>query len=220
MQLNLPLNTWGGKRKGAGRPPQRYRSSEEHAPRERFDRLTAFHVTLRTVDDLGNLRTPVSYHAVREALDAVRTRPDFGIVQLSIQTNHIHSIVEADNDSALAKGMQAFQVSSARRINRALHRTGQVFGDRYHPVEISSPTQALYELNYVLNNWRRHKRDVGQDWSVDYYSSGPSFDGWRETFTLPAHYRPLPVKRARTWLLNVGWRKASDQLSCRAVPGG
>ena len=217
MQLNLPLTTWGGERKGAGRPPRGYRSSELHATRERFDRLTAFHVTLRAVEDLSNLRNPGTYHAVREALGTIRRRLDFGIIQLSIQTNHIHSIVEADNDCALAKGMQAFQVSAARRINSALHRTGQVFGDRYHPVEISSPTQARYALNYVLNNWRRHGRDDGMDWSVDYYSSGPVFDGWRERFALPAQYRPLPVTKARTWILNVGWRKAGE-LSCRAVP--
>jgi len=221
MQLNLALNTWGGKRRGAGRPTDRYRSSERHADRDRFDRVTPFHVTLRAVDDVRGLRTPRVYHAIRDALAAANRRAGFGVVHASIQDNHLHLIVEADNDMALSRGMQGLQISAARRMNPVLGRRGQLFADRYHPVAIESPTQARYELNYVLNNWRRHGRDVGMPWVVDYYSSGPSFDGWKDggVVELPAGYKPLPVARPRTWVLAVGWRRAGD-LSVGAVPGG
>src|SRR5262245_1639747 len=219
MQLNLALNTWGGKRRGAGRPTDRYRSSELHTQRDRFDRVTPFHVTLRAVDDVRGLRTAGVYHAVRLALEAANRRDGFGIVHASIQDNHVHLISEADSNTDLSRGMQGFQISAARRINRALGRSGQLFDDRYHPVTITSPTQARYELNYVLNNWRRHGRDENTSWPVDYYSSGPRFDGWKEgAVDMPAGYRPLPVARPRTWLLAVGWRRAGE-ISMRAVPG-
>jgi len=222
MQLNLALNTWGGKRRGAGRPTDRYRSSERHAERDHFERVTPFHVTLRTVDDVRGLRTTGPYHAIRNALAAANRRAGFGVVHASIQDNHLHLITEADDDRILSRGMQGFQISAARRINAVLGRTGQLFADRYHPVAIESPTQALHSITYVLNNWRRHGRDVGRPWLVDYYSSGPSFDGWKERDTvgeLPAGYRPLLVARPRTWVLAVGWRRAGE-LSVRAVPGG
>ena len=119
MQLNLALNTWGGKRRGAGRPASRYRSSELHVARERFDRLTPFHVTLRAVDDVRGLRTAGVYHAVRGALETANRREGFGIVHASIQDNHLHVISESTTDLVLSRGMQAFQISAARRINRA-----------------------------------------------------------------------------------------------------
>jgi len=222
MQLNLALNTWGGKRRGAGRPTDRFRSAERHATRERFARTTPFHVTLRAVDDVRGLRVAPVYHAVRRALENANRRTGFGIVHASIQDNHLHLLTEADSHSVLSSGMQGFQISAARRINAALGRNGKLFDDRYHPVAIESPTQARHEINYVLNNWRRHGRDAGMAWTVDYYSSGPSFAGWKErdaVAVLPEGYQPLPVARPRTWLLAVGWQRAGGAISVRAVPG-
>src|SRR5678815_1445681 len=144
MQLNLALNTWGGKRRGAGRPASRYRSSELHVARERFERVTPFHVTLRAVEDVRGFRTPGVYHAVRSALETANRRDGVAIVHASIQDNHLHLISEATTDRVLSRGMQAFEISAARRINGALGRSGQLFGDRYHPVAIESPTQALH----------------------------------------------------------------------------
>src|ERR1044071_1907257 len=221
MQLELTLNTWGGKRAGAGRPARRYRSSELHIARERFDRVRPFHVTLRAVDDARGWRTAGVYHAVRNALEAANRRDGFGIVHASIQDNHLHLISEASSDLNLSRGMQSFQISVAKRVNRALGRCGQLFDDHYHPVAIESPTQARHSITYVLNNWRRHGRDKGIHWLVDYYSSGPSFDGWKERnlVALPAGYSLLPVARPRTWMLAVGWRRAGE-ISVYTVPGG
>ena len=223
---------WGGKRKGAGRPPKTYRSSEPHTTRARFSKTTAVHVTLRVVGAIGNLRRREAYHAVRQAMHVVNARTDFRIVQISLEDDHVHAIVEADNDTALSKGIQAFQISAAQRINRALskrglpRRRGQVFSDRYHSRLITSPTQARHTLNYVLNNWRRHQQDQDIErmfWDVDYYSSGTTFTGWKELtgsmYELPEGFQPLPVARPHTWLLEKGWMKAGGELSMYAVPG-
>ena len=51
-------------------------------------------------------------------------RTDFRIVHISIQSNHIHLLVEANDPEALARGMQAFQISAARKLNKLLGRTG------------------------------------------------------------------------------------------------
>lgn len=59
---------------------------------------------------------------------------------------------------------------------------------------------------------------------MDRFSSGVSFDGWKETGgidflkALPEDYEPLPVSRPQTWLLTVGWRR-HGLISVREVPG-
>ena len=64
---------------------------------------------------------------------------------------------------------------------------------------------------------------VAPIWDVDYYSSGPTFEGWAELDDSPFLYRApdyprLSVARPQTWLLRVGWRKAGP-IRMRDVPG-
>lgn len=221
---------WGGKRKGAGRPPKNKRSSERHKKRPEVRASHPQHVTLRVEKVIGTLRRRSLYHAVRKALRTVLGRDDYRVVDISLQDGHLHLTVEADNKDALAKGMQAFEIAAARYINQAFtkdhgrRRRGRVFSDRYHPKAITSPLAARHARAYVLNNWRRHRRDRGVSFNVDPFSSGVSFDGWKETDgkdflkLLPSDYDPLPVSRPQTWLLNVGWRR-HGLISVREVPG-
>jgi putative transposase len=233
VQQAFTFKTWGGKRRGAGRPPKGHRPSEPHVQRERFARTTAVHVTLRVASSVGTLRRRDAYHAVRRATQVVLGRSDFRIVHISLENDHLHAIVEADSDRALAQGIKAFESSAAQRLNRALSKAqrrrvrGTVFPDRYHARLVTSPRQARNAIGYVVNNWRRHKQDQDIDtmfWVVDFFSSGPSFAGWREldrpdaACEIPAGYQPLAVARPRTWLLDKGWRKAGT-ISWRDVPG-
>ncbi len=105
-----------------GRPPKGPRSSERHEVRPELRANQAVHVTLRTVDEIGRMRTRDIYDAVRWATIAVAERASCRIVHLSIQHNHLHLLVEADDKMALARGMQAFQISAARRINAAISK--------------------------------------------------------------------------------------------------
>jgi hypothetical protein len=154
-------------------------------------------------------------------------------VHLSIQHNHVHLIVEADDKAALSSGMQGFQISAAKHLNAAIskgssspRRRGSVFIDRYHAVPITSPRQARHALSYVLSNWRKHgeERDAATcTWDVDWYSSAPVFPDWLEygdkafLLTYPPKYDPLLVYRPKTWLLREGWKK-SGTISSRDIP--
>jgi len=233
VQIEIEFKTWGGKRKGAGRPPKNLRSSERHTTRERFDRLTPVHVTLRLVPGFGTLRQRDTYFALRKATRAVLGRDDFRIVHLGPEVDHLHLLVEADNDTALAKGVQAFEISASQHLNRAISkrrgtkRLGTVFADRYHSRLIKSPTQAHHTLSYVLNNWRRHDQDEDwgetRFWDVDYMSSAVSFTGWRELADQPFMFSIAPderlcVARPQSWLLHTGWQKAGS-ISMYETPG-
>ena len=233
-QVEMVFRTHGGKRKGAGRKPRGKRSSERHETRPMHDPRHPVHVTIRIVGNVGSLRRRDMYLALREATIATARRADFRIAQISIQRDHIHLIVEADDRSALSKGIQGLSISAARQINKAItarggdRRTGKVISDRFHARPLTSPRAVRNTLSYVLNNWRHHSEDRGQpaqSWRVDPFSSGPLFFGWKELEASPTlwplrpTYHPLIVRRPLTWLLAKGWSQHHPLISVHEVPG-
>jgi REP element-mobilizing transposase RayT len=182
---------------------------------------------MRVVKDVGRLRGHVGYRAVRRGIAAVIARDGFRIVHASLQSNHLHLIVEADGKRALSNGIRAFMISTARHLNVALGRRGPVFATRYHATQLRTPRQVRHALAYVMNNWRHHGEDqrgaAQRRALVDPYSTGVLFDGWRDPpvrFDLPGGYEPLPVAGARAWLLTAGWRRHHPLIGLREVPGG
>ncbi|TMQ24328.1 MAG: hypothetical protein E6J90_08190 [Deltaproteobacteria bacterium] len=224
----------GGKRRGAGRPPKGKRSGSPHKERPFLHERYPVHVVLRVIGAVGNLRRRCVYQAIREATLTTARRENFRIVHLSIQRNHVHLLVEADDKKALASGMQGFQISAAKHLNAAIskgkpgpRRRGIVFPDRYHAEIITSPRQARHALNYVLSNWRKHKEDRKapmSSWKIDWFSSAVMFPGWaeygEEAFLWRGRetYEPLLVYQPKTWLLRVGWMRGGPPISYREVP--
>ena len=219
-----PIENRGGKRRGAGRPPKGPRASSRHKRRPPLKLGTPVHVTLRVVAVIGSLRKRHMYEALRRAsLTLATNHDDCRIVHISVQRDHIHLIVEANDERALARGMKAFQVSAAKRLNAALRwktpRRGQVFTDRYYAEYITSPRQARNALAYVLNNWCKHREDralparPGVAFEHDWFSSGWMFGGWRERADLefvpptPDGFEPIAIWYPRSWLLTTGWRR-------------
>jgi putative transposase len=159
------------------------------------------------------LRSDVVYAEVREAVRLMR-REDFRIVEYSVQRDHVHMLVEADDAAALAAGMKSFKVRAARRINRVLGRRGSVWGERYHRRDLGSPRDVRNAIVYVMNNHLKH-----QEWEgglVDACSSAAWFQGWMHKPTLPDE--PAPVERARTWLLRTGLAPEHPLLESRRAP--
>ncbi|MDQ3338517.1 MAG: transposase [Myxococcota bacterium] len=241
VQQALVFKKRGGKRPGAGRKPKGKRSSAPHKKRPELKPYQPVHVVMRVHADIGSLRKRLMYAALREATitAARRERVEhekgrFRIVHISIQRTHVHMLVEADHKAALSLGMQSFQISAAKHLNRAVsvklgaRRRGSVFPDRYHQEIIKTPRQARHTLAYVLNNWRKHREDqspLTRKWNVDAFSTGPLFTGWTERegeellWRWRETYRPLIVYLPSTWLLKVGWRKkGGGTIPFRYVP--
>ncbi|HSN30537.1 MAG TPA: transposase, partial [Kofleriaceae bacterium] len=162
---------------------------------------------------------------------ACTARRDCQVTAVSVQGSHIHLLVEADDSRALARTMQALQISAARHLNRAYSkraglasiRRGRVFVDRYNEEVVDNPRQARHAWSYVLNNWRKHgeqRAGAVRAFAIDPFSSAIAFDGWTEPIDehWPATYTPLPVRAPRTWLLATGWRRYG-LVDPREVPG-
>jgi REP element-mobilizing transposase RayT len=220
-----------GKKPG---PKPKGRAGSRHKVRPELKARHPVHIVLRVVAAVGNLRRRATYKAVREATLTTARREDFRIVHLSIQRNHLHLLVEADHKGALASGMQGFQISAAKHLNAAiskdrsgLRRRGPVFPDRYHAEIITTPTQARHALNYVINNWRKHREDraaMAQSWKIDPFSTAILFPGWEEygdqafLWRGPPTYDPLVAYQPRTWLLREGYKRGGSPISVREVP--
>jgi REP element-mobilizing transposase RayT len=206
QQQSFEFRTHGGKRKNAGRPPKGERSSEPHKERDDIDPRHPLLVTSRVVEGLGSLRRKDTFRALRTATLTVFALRGFHIVYASLQSNHLHLIVEAANKDLLAHGMKILLGSAAKHINRALghragkRRTGTVFSDRYHANPLRSPRQVRNAVAYVLNNWRRHDEDLrpfAQAWKVDPFSNAVASSGGRNaSMCRRSTRRPPPISRS------------------------
>jgi REP element-mobilizing transposase RayT len=210
----LPFRTWGGPRPGSGRKPKGPRAGVPHGPRAPLAARYPVHVTARLLAGLPSLRRKEAYRAILRSFEAGAQRNGFRLTQYSVQSNHLHLIVEAPNREALSRGLQGLLIRVARAVNRAWQRSGSIFSDRYHDRILRTPKEVRNALAYVLNNAKRHGiYEAG----VDAFSSGLWFDGWREA--KPSMRVPSILPKARTWLLNIGWRRWG-LISLNTVPSG
>jgi hypothetical protein len=123
--------SWGGKRKGAGRRPNYEVAGESHLARPAFSRRAALHVRIKMRKHVWSLQASRCAGMIETALEAGGDRFGFKIVQPLVRDDHIHLLVEADDEVALGRGMKGLGVRVARTLNRLMERRGKVLDDRY-----------------------------------------------------------------------------------------
>lgn len=217
LALKLPAG-WGGRREGAGRK----RTGKRYVPhleRDVHKKTTPVHVTYRVVGGLPTLRREDLRAAIVDAIRGAH-KDGYRVCHFAIQSNHIHLIVEADDNATLSRGMQGLAVRMARRINYVLDRTGKVFAERYHAHELRSLREVYNALRYVLLNRQKHVRLERAAWIVDDCTSGPWFDGWAwDPYWRPEGTPDSPVAPPKTWSLRVGWQqKVAPFIDPRDTP--
>ena len=121
---------------------------------------------------------------------AASHRDEFRVLHFSIQDNHVHLIVEAHDATSLARGMQRLNARIARGVNGMLGIRGQVWRERYHARELTTPRSVRNALVYVLMNAKKHG-----------YRFASGID------PLSSVVLSEVVRAPRTWLAGVGWRR-------------
>ena len=154
-QVELNYGTWGGRRKGAGRPKLKG-SGVAHVPRPVLASRFPVHVTWRMAKGVWNLRSRRSWRALAPALYAGAKREGFRLIHFAVMGNHIHLMVEASDRVRLARGMQGLGVRIAVRLNRLRRQGGRVIGDRYHARILKTPTEVRNVRHYLLTNAEKH----------------------------------------------------------------
>src|SRR5262245_19115355 len=122
-------NKWGGKRRNSGKKATgqfgreatgKPRAGVPHQVREWRGARVPLHVTVRAIPGAPSLRNFAVAAAIGTLLKRRATRQSLPsrVVHFSIQRDHLHMLVEADDQQALARGMQGLLSGLARVINR------------------------------------------------------------------------------------------------------
>jgi REP element-mobilizing transposase RayT len=215
LSLDLTVRKRGGPRPGSGRPRVKDgdRGFIAHCARPSHRKGDPVHVTLRVKKGVPSLRRQLLERVVKRALLMQREMLDetgakhFQVVHFTIQSDHLHLIVEAPDKRGLARGVAGLEIRIARRINRVLGRKGGFWKERYHRRDLRTPTETRNALRYVLLNTQKHYRVIGDRNFADPYSSAATFDGFTRPPATFEDAAPWAWVKPRTWLLGVGWRQ-------------
>ena len=199
-QLELVMPTWGGKRMGAGRKRSPGSTSTmKHRSREPMSRRSALHVTMRMARNVYNLRSRRSLRVIEASLLSGAVRFGVLVVQTSIQGNHIHLLVEADDAISLGRAMKGLAIRIARGMNRMMGRAGgQVFAERYHTHLLRTPTEVRNAIHYLRHNRRHHLGERAA------FLPASFVDPYTSEAEDLAGVLPSPT----LWVLTTGWLRA------------
>jgi putative transposase len=219
-QLKLAMNTWGGRRKGAGRP-RKEGSGPPHRSRSPVASRHPVHLCLKIEKALPSLRRPKTRPVLEACFRDGKEREGFRLIHYSIQHHHLHLIVEAQGAGALSQGARGLSIRIARHLNLLWGRKGRVFAERYFARTLKTPREVRNALRYVLLNGARHDAKRGvvfASWGLDPYSSARTFDGFRGLEQRVLSETASPVAKAQTYLLCRAWR-VHGLISLSDIPG-
>lgn len=159
ISFNLFQGQRGGRRPNCGRK-RIHSKGVAHRKREKVSTRTPMHINFKY---RTYIKTKICLRLLKRAIFNSRKR-GLRVIHYSLQTNHIHLIVEADNNRVLTKGMRSLTVTFAKGL-----RKGRVQLERYHLHVLKTLRETKHAVNYVLFNQQKHGK--GTYGVIDEYSS-------------------------------------------------
>jgi REP element-mobilizing transposase RayT len=164
---------------------------------------------MRAVHGAAFFRRDAVFPRVRETIRRAN-RAAFRVVHFSVQANHVHLLVEAEDGRELRAGMQGLATRLARTLDETVGRRGRVWAERYHRHDLRRPSEVRHALVYVLQNGRKH--GVVSRNALDPRSSARWLVGWNARGARLARGLAVgdedasrPAAEPLTWLLREGW---------------
>lgn len=158
-KLNLYQGARGGKRPNCGR--KRIKSKGvAHRQRERVTTRTPMHINFKYKSYIKNKDC---LRLLKRAILNARSH-GLRVLHFSLQTNHIHLIVEADDNNILTTGMRSLTVTFAKGLKK-----GRVQLERYHLHVLRALRETRNAIHYVIFNQQKHEKKTSS--RIDGYSS-------------------------------------------------
>ena len=115
MKQDETVKKWNsGLPAGAGEETERGEDVFTHRKRAKISRHTPSHVNMKYN---ASIRNKEFLRILKRAILNSR-RKGLRILHYSVQSNHIHFIIEADNNKLLERGMRSLTVTMVKGINR------------------------------------------------------------------------------------------------------
>lgn len=157
--LNLFRGKRGGRRPGSGKK-RIHSKGVSHRIRERVNKKTPLHINFRYKT---HIRNKDALRVLKRAILNARAR-GLIVIHYSMQSNHIHIIVESVNNKVLTTGMRSLTVTFAKGIKK-----GKIQLERYHLHVLKSVQETKNAIRYVLFNQQKHENRKQS--SIDEYCS-------------------------------------------------
>lgn len=193
LELNLYQGRHGGRRPGAGRK-RLHSKGVSHRTRETVTHRNPLHINFKYK---VQIRNKTCLKILKRAVINAR-KHGLGVIHFSLQSNHVHLIVEATDNETLTRGMRSLTVTFVKRLKR-----GKIQLSRYHLHVLKTIQESKNAINYVLFNQQSH--EVQRFSKIDGYCSLLAF---REALPL---IRDFARKKKMT--LAIGKRGNYDELS-------
>ncbi len=151
---------------------------------------------------------------------------DLKILHFSVQSNHIHLIIEVESSEILTSAMKSFCRTLSGKIRaNSKHKVSKIFKHRHHTHTLKTPREVKLALKYVLMNGAKHLEKLP---FIDLFSSSSLFQQWAQLFDqkiadkLQLQSEKIKEKyhqyaatleeltyQSATWLGSVGWLYAT-----------
>lgn len=159
LKLNLYKGTWGGRRPGSGRK-RIHSKGVSHRSREEVKLRTPLHINFKF---RAFIKNKACLRLLNRAIINARSH-GLRVNHYSLQSNHIHLIVESENNEVLTRGMRSLTVTFAKGLKK-----GRVQIERYHLHVLKTLKETRNAVRYVLFNQQKHEK--GTYSVIDEYSS-------------------------------------------------
>lgn len=146
LKLNLNKGRRGGRREGSGRR-RIHSKGVAHRIREKVNYRTPLHINFKYRTSIKNKQC---LKLLKRAIVNARSH-GLRINHFSMQSNHIHLIVEAESNEILTRGMRSLTITFAKGMKK-----GRIQLERYHLQVLKSLRQTKHALQYVLFNKQKH----------------------------------------------------------------
>lgn len=150
-ELDLNRGSWGGRRTNSGKK-RIHSKGVAHIERPKVLSRYPLHINLKINTYIQN---KPCLEIFQESLK-LSQRQGLRVLRFSIQSNHIHLLVEADDNGSLTTAMKAFLTSFAKRVNRLKGTSGCLIQERYHLHVLRSPREVINASNYIAFNETHH----------------------------------------------------------------
>lgn len=126
-----------------------------------ISRTGIYHVMLRGVNKQRIFENSCDYQAMQRILLSVRTTdteqmpvesPNYFLYAYCIMDNHIHLLIQPNNNISLGQIMKRITTAYAMHFNFLYERVGHLFQDRYRSEPVEDASYFFQLLEYIHNN--------------------------------------------------------------------